>query len=301
MSLKQFIALKDVKDRLKPFRPPPPRKIGVPIRVESRGTKDGNSMIGTAFDYLLRFELQRQVPHLVGSDERWVAEHTPNLVKNLQITWGDVAAIKKQMESTLSNARMTWKAYVGNRNPSDTKRMELATYAMKLAKLEPLFRRGVLAPDYNEVDSESVSELMDLLAIVPWKEFIHSKMLLNPTFPASIQVGGADGDLVTGDLLVDFKVVSKNEHNSEHFDQLLGYYLLANHCSRHVPIEEFFVQINKVGIYYCRHGYLWSMPVSFWTEQADFPKLKEWFFVRANEIYKRGNMLVGKEHWKPVS
>jgi hypothetical protein len=52
---------------------------------------------------------------------------------------------------------------------------------------------------------------------------------LNPTFPASLHVGGADGDLITGDMLVDFKTVSRDDHDIEAFDQILGNYLLANH------------------------------------------------------------------------
>jgi hypothetical protein len=97
MSLKQFIALKDVKDRLKPFRPPPPRKIGVPIKVESRGTKDGSPIVGQAFDYLIRFELQRRATHLVGDDRRWVAEIVPSRIQPGQT--------KTQIEATLSEAR----------------------------------------------------------------------------------------------------------------------------------------------------------------------------------------------------
>ena len=40
-----------------------PRKINVPLKVESCSPR--YMLIGTAFDYLLRFELQRQAPHAV--------------------------------------------------------------------------------------------------------------------------------------------------------------------------------------------------------------------------------------------
>ena len=57
MSLSSFLEQPDVMAVLKPLRPESRRKIDVPIKVEPRSGR--YILVGTAFDYLLRFELQR--------------------------------------------------------------------------------------------------------------------------------------------------------------------------------------------------------------------------------------------------
>jgi hypothetical protein len=293
MSLTTFVKMTDVKDKLKPFRPPPPRKIGVPIKVAHRA-KDHASAIGTAFDYLIRFELERRAPHLANGSKQWIAESAPSRIKRADLSGGSAAEIEEQIGATLFHARDLWKAHIGNKNPSHADMEMVATYAMRLAKIDPLFRRLVLTADYDEVDSESVGELLDLLAIVPWHEFVHSEMQLNPNFPASSHVGGADGDLITGDMLVDFKTVGRDDHDIQAFDQLLGYYLLANHFPGRERDLVVFPEINRVAIYYSRHGFLWSLHTSFWTNQSGFPELKEWFFSRAKEVFASPAVLQGR-------
>ena len=44
-------------------------------------------------------------------------------------------------------------------------------------------------------------------------------------------------------------------------------------------------EITRVGIYYCRHGYLWSMDANEWLNNPVFSDLERWFFARAAELY----------------
>ncbi len=283
MSLTSFLAMPDVKAKLKPFRPPPPRKIGAPIKVAYRA-KDHPTAIGTAFDYLMRFELERRAPHLANEHGQWIAENAPRLIKRANLSGGNPTEIEVKAATTLTHARELWRAHIGNKNPSRADMESLASYTVRLAKLDSVFRALYLPSHYDNVDSESVAELLDLLAIIPWHELVRSEILLNPTFPASNHVGGADGDLITGDMLVDFKTVSKDIHNTDSFDQLLGYYLLANHYPGDTHQIISFPKINRVAIYYSRHGHLWSLDTSFWTEQCGFPELKEWFYSHAKRF-----------------
>ena len=68
MSFKSFVSMPDVAAKIKSLRPAISRKIPVQIKVEPRSKR--YSLIGTAFDYLLRFELQRRAPHAVSNG--WV-------------------------------------------------------------------------------------------------------------------------------------------------------------------------------------------------------------------------------------
>ena len=62
--------------RAKPLRPPPPRAIKKPVSVPRR--TNNWWQVGTAFDYLLRFELKRQAPHC--ESRRWVAKSSLRLL-----------------------------------------------------------------------------------------------------------------------------------------------------------------------------------------------------------------------------
>ena len=76
MNAGQFYDWPDVKAKFKPLRPKLPRKITAPLKVQPRSRR--YMMVGTAFDYLLRFELQRLAPHAVC--ERLVAETAAGLL-----------------------------------------------------------------------------------------------------------------------------------------------------------------------------------------------------------------------------
>src|SRR5713101_6377103 len=76
MSLSTFLDMPEVTAKIKPFRPKLPRKITAPLRARPRS--NNHAILGTAIDYLLRFELKRQAPHAV--TERWVAECAPEMI-----------------------------------------------------------------------------------------------------------------------------------------------------------------------------------------------------------------------------
>jgi hypothetical protein len=81
-----------------------------------------------------------------------------------------------------------------------------------------------------------------------------------------------------------FKVTAKGEMNVRDLDQLLGYYLLARN-QRH--LDSTFPEIKRAALYFCRHGHLWSLDATIWTEHSAFTEIEKWFFERANEAQKQ--------------
>jgi hypothetical protein len=65
MSLTSFVEMPDVRAKIKPLRPILPRKLSVPLKVQPRSKR--SMLVGTAFDDLLRSELERRAPHLTSS------------------------------------------------------------------------------------------------------------------------------------------------------------------------------------------------------------------------------------------
>jgi hypothetical protein len=294
MSLTSFLDMPEVAAKVKPLRPKLPRKIAAPLSAEPRSNR--YTMIGTAFDYLLRFELQRRAPHAVG--ERWIAEYaldrlwTPNEKRaavldpladadpDLYMPPEEVGRLARQI---VAEAKTAVAAYLKATAPTPAQQAELAAHAIRFAKLDEVFRALRLDPRFQEADPEDVEDLRALLSIVPFDSLLHSKvMLLNPNFgETSVLLRGADTDLITGDLLVDFKTTKRSEMQVSDLDQLLGYYLLVRHRRRSDPS---FPEIKRLALYFCRHGFLWVQPATTWTDHPQFLEIEERFFKRAKEV-----------------
>jgi hypothetical protein len=295
MSLTSFVGMPDVKARLKLLRPKLPRKLSAPLKVEPRSKR--YMLVGTAFDYLLRFELQRRAPHAIS--RAWVAEDAPEMIwrqsgsawvgKDLltdarpgqYVTPEEVA---KRARALLENAKADVATFLKVKAPTAAMHAKLAAHAIRLAKLDSVYRAGRLEPTFEEASSDDVQDLVDLLAIVPFDDLLHNTvLLLNPTFgQASDLVGGADTDLIAGDLLVDFKTTKDSEIDGGNLDQILGYLLLAR---KQRSVDRSFPVINRLGLYFCRHGYLWPLEASTWTSNPEFPDIEQWFFQRADEEF----------------
>ena len=389
MSLTTFINRRDVAKKLQRLHLEPGRRRRaagrvrkkritlidgqrMPIRVEPR-TKN-YSLIGTAFDYLLRFELQRRAPHAIS--ETWVAQYAaqavetgldpanrllgplgnlnggpwanlealkrgnwivsegipptgfrprnslpllpqdiadcleirPGIIRELPIwpgdprtrrvncgattfesggrTWIKKSEITRRVNAVLTNATRAVSSYCQTEDPTPGEQATLAAHAIRLAKLDLVCRIGTLIPDFEEVESGDVEDLIDLLAITPFDNLVHDKiMLLNPTLgEASRAIGGADADLIVGDMLVDIKTTKFDVIEPEHLNQLFGYFLLAR---RHRAADPAFPIINRVGLYYSRYGHLHSFEVSSWTEHPTFPETERWFFATIEKLNRR--------------
>lgn len=188
-------------------------------------------------------------------------------------------------QNLLAEAKAAVGSFALTKAPDKTTQARIAAYAIRLAKLDTICRAGELDPDYESAAPEDVQDLVDLLAVVPFEGLLHPKiMLLNPTFGStSSLVGGADTDLISGDLLVDFKTTKIGETKPESLDQLFGSFLLAR---KERSIDPTFPEINRVALYFCRHGHLWPLEASQWTSHPEFLACEEWFFWRAEEQVK---------------
>lgn len=290
MSLTSFIAMPDVAAKLAPLRPKLPRKIAVPLKAEPRSNH--YMLVGTAFDYFLRFELQRRSPRAI--TKPWVAELAPDLLR-FSTEAGPVVKLTGPSDKTwkqiwvsvsavLANAKAAVAMYLNNKTPNDEDLIDLAGHAIRLAKLDAIYRAHVLDPGFEKADLEDVRDLVNLLRLVPFDELLcEAPLFLNPTFGDwSRLVGGADADLITGGLLVDFKTGKEGRIHARDLDQLLGYFFLAG---RQRQSEPNFPVIKRLGLYFSRHAYLWTMEASVWTEHPEFPEIEWWFFQRATEVF----------------
>lgn len=261
MSLTGFIKQRDVAARIRPFRPPV-RPVDRPLRVPNRSGDP--ALVGTAFDYLLRIDLKRRCPH--ATEYRWVAEKSVDMLRSPN---------HRKAERAVFQARDTYREYLASPEPDQALKQQMAHRCVTLAKLDAYYRRGELDGTYTTAPNAMVDELVALLDIVPFNLLAHpTSLLLNPTFgEASIMVGGADADLITGDMLVDVKTVKAFDVTGETLDQLFGYFLLARRAG--------IAAVGRAGVYFSRHGHLRMGPATHWLEHPQLTEAEEWFFKRA--------------------
>ena len=92
-------------------------------------------------------------------------------------------------------------------------------------------------------------------------------------------VGGADADIIAGDMLIDIKTVNERSAQTHYFDQLIGYFILARYARRE---DGSFPIINRLGLYFARHGYLWTWDVKALHDDAEFLTFERWFVDEAS-------------------
>jgi hypothetical protein len=299
MSLTSYIKRKEVAARLKPFRIKPPRKIGAALKVEPKTNR--YDVIGMAFDYLLRFELQRRAPH--AKAEPLVAEGVPDTLWR-QLPGGGSGGLDifhdrlgspdymppqevgRRARLIVDNAKSAIANYHKNSNPSQAQLAELAAHAIRLANLDPVYRAMRLSPDFEKVDPQDVEDLLAILAVTRLDELTHSTiLLLNPTFGESSRlVGGADIDLISGENLIELKTTKASEYEAQWLDQLLGYLILARNERRRDPA---FPQINRLSLYFCRHAHFLHVDATHFTDDPSFTELETWFIAHAGEVFPR--------------
>lgn len=282
MSVRSLIADPEVRERLDAILPPiskPAPLLSVPPRTNRYG------LVGTAFDYALRFELGRRNPHAVSRP--WVAEgaveRLPVAAARVGCSEKDIKLLKMQAAGIIEAAHRFLESHVG---ATVWDASLLAIHAVLLAKLDNVCRAYQLDPALTEADPDDVRDVVELLAIVPYELLSDPKvMLMNPTFGAfSSVVGGADADLISGDLLVDIKTTKAADLKPDVIRQLLVYLILAQRA--HAADNEVFPVVRRVGIYFSRHGHLWQMPTEQIIEHPRYHETADWLihFAEENEL-----------------
>jgi len=290
MSLTSFLSNnQDVRDRFRQqFNKPP---LATDKNLLAPPLSNRYTLVGTAFDYLLRFYVKRLNPDAV--EKQWVAEHcltqpsSPLLDagSDFDLVTGTIVSytetkLTKRAKQIIEQAKANYSAYLRSGRITD----DLFKSALCLAQLDPIYRAGFIDKNMGNVQDEDVEDLRKLLSIVDPKLFKAKHLcLLNPTFgEASRLVGGADADLLIDDLLIDIKATEKLDFKTTFFHQLMGYVVL--HEIARVGDLKPNPPLTKAGIYFARHAHLHVFQLDAVIDRDSFPEFVRWFKERtANE------------------
>ncbi len=228
-----------------------------------------------AFDYLLRYHIGRlnQVKHL---PEETVAYSAYRLIEG-RFPESDLALNALRI---ITIGRFASEKFYENGELSET----LLTSCCELAQLERVFRSKIFEIEPSKIGKDEIEELRQLYSILDKDAFVAtSRCLLNPKFGTASQlVGGADADLIVDDLLVDIKTTKKIEVSRDYFNQLIGYALLHQiNQQNHGSVRDPGASLSRVGIYFSRYAYLWTVNLDEIIPEGFDNNFVEWFIKTA--------------------
>jgi hypothetical protein len=303
MSLTSFLNEPDVRER---FRQEfsKPRSIICKNIIAPPLTKR-YTLVGTAFDYLLRFNIQYHNPIAVQTP--WMAYFG---IENLQCQSSlysyDITSSRLEFKEDplhaiarkkLQQAELHYKKYLSCGRMT----RGLIKSAIFLAQLDVIYRSGYVDDNLGIAYEEDVEDLCHLLSLVDPQHFNAKKIcLLNPTFgDASFLMGGADGDLLIDDILFDFKVTNMLRVKRSHFNQLIGYFIL--HWLHSIGGIKPKPPIRKIGIYFARFAHLEIYHLQELINQKTFPDFVSWFVERAEKQYPRHYDKYLEHKWNSIA
>jgi hypothetical protein len=270
MSLTHFIALPEVREKFSetfiyPGLGPAPELICEPKTKHY-------SLVGTAFDYLLRFVLETQNNN--AKTQKWTAEIAVEAVQGTEDF--------EHCNAVLGEASDSYRKYISTKKLDD----RIIKASLLLAQLDPIFRAGIVDPDIGKLDKLDIEDLRNLISSTKLGVFKPRKVcILNPTFgEGSKLVGGADADMVVDDTIIEIKTVKDFKLDRRYYNQLIGYYLL----SRIGGIDGYDkkLKINNLGIYFSRYATFVTFKISKIMKGVDEDEFMSWFRKFAEKYYQ---------------
>ncbi len=276
MSLTHIIRDPMVRDRI--------RSVYTKPRISSKGTilaepqSKAYGLVGTAFDYLLRFEVNRRNPSAISGP--WVAEYAkvrlPLLFSEDVIPSETDTVLGKQVklaDEIVERAKASSTHYVCTGEVTEA----LFADAISLAKLDVFFRSAWLDEDLGGCNPRDIADLRTLLSVVPSDLFYARRhCVLNPEFKEGTALAeGAEADLLVDDALIEIKTTKSRSIRPEHFDQLIAYLALAHLYG--VDGLSAKPRIKKIGIYYSRYGDYLEFALKDILDGPGFREFLKWF------------------------
>lgn len=265
MSLTSFLSNPVIKQKFKETFVNPGFKIKTDIKAPPLTGNYG--IVGTAFDYIIRFMVQHFNKEKRVHHRNWVAE--ASFIRLSKVLAGTELA---QLQNRFKKAKASYQKFIATGKISK----ELLKDALFLAKLDLYFRSRLLVPDLFRENPLDVLDLENLYKNIKTADFkCRNHCFINPVFgEGSVLVGGADADLILDGMLIDIKVTKDLKLKRDYLNQLIGYYILA--LIGGINEGHKGTLIRKVGIYFARHGVIWSVSLSELATLEKFTVFQNW-------------------------
>jgi hypothetical protein len=292
----EFIAKEPVRDKISTEYSNPGRDVEGALKVEHNSYE--HSLLGQAFDYLIRFWLEQQHQEV----------HDPH-----------TGRLGRDWTNTLEY-RNTFNPYAddGERpSPPTDEEREARNAALKRAekKHEQFRKTGMNANDAidaalvysgldlnigfeegtitaNSFEDDVVTELQELFHLFREQEsLLGESVIISPDFGERSFILEGHGDFIVEEMLVDVKTTENPSFKPGYWRQLLAYYIL-NDIHRELIAEEVdgygsatpYPDLTTVGIYFARFGELQTVDIKEYIQsRQEYERFRAWFVDRAIE------------------
>lgn len=286
MSLTQFLKNADVRDLVDESFPN--QGSGTTESLKAGWQTQNYTLIGTAFDYLLRFWLRKHTSEFHARP--WVAEQGASIAEE---RFPEEAP---EVREAINRAEEAQDDFLDSGQVT----RPLVESALDLARIDTIYRAGAPPTNLGEYDDRDIVDCIRLIEILADSDALDGETVhLNPAFGlASALVGGADADLVLDGTLVDVKTTGKSTFKIDYWRQLVGYLTLADIHNR---LFEFGIydqlglegdsdirplpEIDRFGVYFSRHGDLVTLPTRTIYEAEEYPHFRSTFIETALNTY----------------
>ncbi len=277
MSLTSFLKSPGIEAQFAAFFPFRETRFNWPVLAPRLSANP--QLIGTAFDYVVRFHLQKwSAPQRF--DDAWVAANGLSLLRG--------SPLYPNAKKRFQIARERFRRFQEGAPCDD----DLLASTLHLAQLDWVFREAKRGAAFSFEEAVADLDLEDLRgctallspALFKLEEAAQSgfPLLLNPTFgPASGLVGGADADFCAEHTLFEIKTVRDAIITPRMHYQLLGYCALHELGAIGNSKEEPRRELREVAVYFSRHGKIARFRVQQLIESAAFDEFLHWLAPRA--------------------
>lgn len=291
MSLTQILDEPEVVAEFSKYVRVPSQNSIVPELIAPPIGHSSYALVGTAFDYCMRFCTAASNPGLV-ADQTWIAEIALEVIEE-ERDYLPKGLSLEQATKGVARARQLYGEFLA----SSTFTRPLARAALFLAALDRAYRTGPETVSVGYLRGPLHAETNDCMNLVRAinREMIAAKqrVSLNPNFgEASSLVGGADADFVIDDTLVDIKTTKYFQITPAMVHQLVGYRILLAACEPHGSTAQGAPAITHGAIYFSRHATLERFRYLDLIDRQDFLRLAEWLINYVSNSNDEANLLV---------
>ena len=280
MSLTRFIREKDVSEKLRETI----CDLKMKKKPDAQAPSGENDLVGIAFDYFLRIYAQRLNNKYF--EKELIAKKALPILGPCDIETFDLVASEPVYEKneytdyaldTLKDLDAFRKKYLKNGQISN----DFLICILKVSQFDLIYRSGVFLGYFKKIEDYQVDDLRKIVMNIKESYFRGKQYVIgNPSFgKASRLVGGADGDLIIDQKMVEVKTVKSTAKWKEYLRQLLAYYALLENGG--VDGISFSVKIDTLSIYFSRHAEMVDFPlISIFQSKNEKESFVKWFVQR---------------------